>query len=125
MAGEKILIIDDEEDILLISQMSLRKVGDFEVVTALGGEEGLEKAARERPDLIVMDVMMPGLDGPATLERLKALPETAETPVVFLTAKAQRNEVERLKNLGAAEVLTKPFDPMSFPGRVREFLPFR
>ncbi len=125
MAGEKILIIDDEEDILLISQMSLRKVGGFEVVTALGGEEGLEKAARERPDLIVMDVMMPGLDGPATLERLKALPETAETPVVFLTAKAQRNEVEQLKNLGAAEVLTKPFDPMPFPGRVREFLPFR
>ncbi|MDP7385677.1 MAG: response regulator [Nitrospinota bacterium] len=125
MAGEKILIIDDEEDILLISQMSLRKVGGFEVVTALGGEEGLEKAVRERPDLIVMDVMMPGLDGPATLKRLKALPETAETPVVFLTAKTQRNEVERLKNLGAADVLTKPFDPISLPGRIRELLPVR
>ena len=79
-------------------------------------------AARERPDAILLDVMLPGLDGPSTLERLRALDGCSAIPVIFLTAKAQQAEVRRLKDLGPAGVLTKPFDPMTLPDQVNEIL---
>ena len=110
-----ILIIDDEDDIRRIAVLSLSRVGKMEVVDASGGQEGVKKAASERPDVILLDVMMPGLDGPATLSALRSNPATAEIPVVFLTAKAMASEIERLMGLGARGVLTKPFDPMSLP----------
>ena len=97
MAGKKILLIDDENDIRTIARISLETIGGFEVVLAGGGEEGLEVSAREKPDLILLDVMMPGLDGPATLKRLKETPASADVPVVFLTAKALPSEIERYK----------------------------
>lgn len=122
MANEKILMIDDEDDIRTVAQMSLQTVGGFQVVLASGGEEGLKMLAREKPDLILLDVMMPGIDGPGTLRRLKENPESAHIPVVFLTAKAQQMELEELKSMGAAGVLTKPFDPMKLPEQVREYL---
>jgi len=75
-----------------------------------------------KPDAILLDVMMPGMDGPAVLERLKADPGTAGIPVVFLTAKAMASEVSRLRGLGAAGVLTKPFDPVSLAGQIRAIL---
>lgn len=118
----KILVIDDEEDIRRITRLSLTKVGKMEVVDASGGPEGVRKAATERPDAILLDVMMPGLDGPATLSALRSNPATAEIPVVFLTAKAMASEVERLKGLGVRGVLTKPFDPMSLPVELRACL---
>jgi two-component system OmpR family response regulator len=111
----KVLIIDDEDDIRRIAVLSLSRVGKMEVVDASGGQEGVKKAASERPDVILLDVMMPGLDGPATLSALRSNPATAEIPVVFLTAKAMASEIERLMGLGARGVLTKPFDPMSLP----------
>jgi CheY-like chemotaxis protein len=111
----KVLIIDDEDDIRRIAILSLSRVGKMEVVDASGGQEGVKKAASERPDVILLDVMMPGLDGPATLSALRSNPATAEIPVVFLTAKAMASEIERLMGLGARGVLTKPFDPMSLP----------
>ena len=122
MADKKILLIDDEDDIRTIIRISLETIGGFEVLLAGGGEEGLEVSARDKPDLILLDVMMPGLDGPATLKRLKRNPTSADIPVVFLTAKAQQMELDRLKDMGAEGVLTKPFDPMKLPDLVRAFL---
>ena len=123
MANEKILLIDDEDDIRTVAQVSLQAVGGFQVFLAAGGEEGLDISTREKPDLILLDVMMPVLDGPSTLKLLKENPDSAHIPVVFLTAKAQQMELEQLKSMGAAGVLTKPFDPMKLPEQVREFLP--
>jgi two-component system OmpR family response regulator len=109
----KVLIIDDEPDIRRIVRLGLTRVGKMDVVEAASGAEGLIKAKEERPDAVLLDVMMPGLDGPSTLARLREDPATAGIPVVFLTAKAIAAELDRLKALGASGVLTKPFDPMS------------
>ena len=109
-------------DIRRIACLSLTRVGKMEVVEASGGPEGVRKAASERPDAILLDVMMPGLDGPATLSALRSNPATAEIPVVFLTAKAMASEIERLMGLGARGVLTKPFDPMSLPQELKTCL---
>ncbi len=123
MAYEKILLIDDEDDIRTVAQMSLQSVGGFQVLLASGGEEGIKTATSEKPDLILLDVMMPGLDGPGTLRRLKNDPDTSDITIVFLTAKAQQMDFVNLKDMGAAGVLTKPFDPMKLPEDVRKFLP--
>jgi len=116
-----ILIIDDEPDIRLIVRLSLQKRG-LTVIEASGGQEGVRLARRERPDAILLDVMMPNVDGPTTLAELRAAPESAAIPVVFLTAKAQRSEIERLRDLGATGVLTKPFDPMTLADEVLKIL---
>jgi CheY-like chemotaxis protein len=118
----RILIIDDEPDIRRIARLSLSRLGGMEVVDAGNGPEGVQKAETERPDAILLDVMMPGMDGPATLAALRANPATAAIPVLFLTAKALRGEVERLRALGAAAVLAKPFDPASLAAQVRDAL---
>jgi len=118
----KILIIDDEADIRRIAHLALGRVGAMDVVEAPGGAEGIRQALDTRPDAILLDVMMPGLDGPSTLAALRSNPETAAIPVIFLTAKALVSELERLRDLGAAGVLTKPFDPMALAGQVRAAL---
>jgi CheY-like chemotaxis protein len=122
MAIAKVLLVDDEPNIRKIGELSLKKVGKWDVVLAASGSEGLELAARERPDLILLDVMMPGLDGPATLAELKSRPETADIPVIFMTAKVQKQEVERYLAAGAIGVIPKPFDPMSLPTQIREII---
>lgn len=114
----KILVIDDEADIRKIARLSLSRVGGMQVVEADSGPEGVRKAEAERPDAILLDVMMPGMDGPATLALLRAGEATSRIPVVFLTAKVMTTEIERLKALGALAVLTKPFDPMKLPSEV-------
>jgi CheY-like chemotaxis protein len=118
----KVLMVDDEPHIRRIGELSLRGVGKWQVVLAGSGKEAIEIARRERPDVILLDVMMPGMDGPATLLELREGGDTASIPVIFLTAKAQRHEVERYRMLGAAGVLTKPFDPMTLPDDVRTIL---
>jgi CheY-like chemotaxis protein len=118
----KVLIIDDEDDIRRIAKLALGKVGRMEVVEASSGTEGVRKAQEERPDAVLLDVMMPGLDGPSTLAALRASEATARIPVVFLTAKAMASEVERLRGLGARGVLTKPFDPMKLASSLRSIL---
>lgn len=116
------MLVDDEELIREVAEVSLVKVGGWEVLTASSGEEGLHMAVGEHPDAILLDVMMPGLDGPGTLARLKADPATATIPVVFLTAKVRQSEQQQWIDLGAAGVLVKPFDPMSLADQVAEVL---
>lgn len=118
----KVLIVDDEPDIRRIARLSLSRVGGMEVLEASNGAEGLVRAKEERPDAVLLDVMMPAMDGPTTLARLREDPATAGIPVVFLTAKAIAAEVDRLKSLGAAGVLTKPFDPMTLARDLRAAL---
>jgi CheY-like chemotaxis protein len=116
--ARRILIIDDEADIRAIARLSLEKVGGYEVVDAAGGAAGVDAAVAAPPDAILLDVMMPGQDGPATLDALRARPETAHIPVVFLTAKAQQADREALLAQGAAGVLVKPFNPMALPAQL-------
>ena len=109
----RILYVEDEPDIQAIAQIALESIGGFTVEICSSGGEALDKATVFAPDLILLDVMMPGMDGPTTLETLRNLKQTEATPVIFMTAKAQPHEVERFRNLGALDVITKPFDPMT------------
>jgi CheY-like chemotaxis protein len=109
---KRILVIDDEDDIREVAQVSLELVGPFDVVTASNGRDGVERARTAQPDAILLDVMMPDLDGPSTLAELRADPATRAIPVLFLTAKTQAAERARLAELGADGILTKPFDPL-------------
>ena len=118
MAPRRLLLVDDEDHIREVAQISLETVGGYEVSTAGSGAEGIEKAASERPDAILLDVMMPGLDGPATFERLQRDPSTDRIPVVLLTAKVQAADRQRFEELGVAGVIGKPFDPMTLPDEV-------
>jgi two-component system OmpR family response regulator len=119
----RILYIDDEADIREVAMMALELDPEFQVRSCGSGAEGIDEAAEWQPDLILLDVMMPGLDGPDTLARLRALPSTARIPVVFITARTQAHDVQRLQALGAAGVIAKPFDPMGLPHLVRGYLP--
>jgi len=116
---QKILLVDDEPDIRTVGTISLADVGGFEVITASSGGEAIERARADRPDLILLDVMMPGTDGPTAMKTLAGDPETASIPVIFMTAKVQKSEVERFCALGALGVIAKPFDPMALPDEVR------
>jgi CheY-like chemotaxis protein len=118
----KVLIIDDEADIRRIARLALGRIGGMEVAESAGGPGAAEKALAERPDAILLDVWMPGLDGPAVLAALRRQEGTARVPVIFLTAAATPAEVEKLEGLGAIGVLKKPFDPMSLARRVRDLL---
>jgi two-component system OmpR family response regulator len=107
-----VLYVDDEPDIREVVELSLGLVGELTVHTCDSGERALEILPQLQPDLILLDVMMPRLDGPSTLQRLRADPNLNRIPVVFMTAKAMPQEVERFKQLGAVAVIAKPFDPM-------------
>jgi CheY-like chemotaxis protein len=122
MAAElkRILYVDDEPDIRAVAQMSLETVGGFTVLLCASGREALEKAGAFSPDLILLDVMMPEMDGPATLAALRQIPALTQTPVCFFTAKVQTTEVEQLKSLGALEIVAKPFKPMQLPQTLRD-----
>ena len=115
----KVLIIDDDADIRSIARLSLSRVGGMEVIEAASGGEGVRKAQDEKPDVILLDMMMPRMDGLETLVALRSQPATAMTPVIFLTARAMADEVERVTALGATGVLIKPFDPRTLSQDVR------
>ncbi|MFY0579645.1 response regulator [Cystobacter fuscus] len=123
MTIHKVLLVDDEDDIRTIGQVSLSRVGGWQTVLASSGADALTKAAAERPDLILLDVMMPGMDGPTTLARLRAQEATAATPVIFMTAKIQKQEVARYLELGAVGVIGKPFNPLTLPADIKKLLP--
>ena len=117
---KKILYVEDEPDIQMIARVALENVGGFELCVCSSGAEALEKAASFKPDLFLLDVMMPGMDGPTTLAELRKIPSLTNTPVMFMTAKVQPQEVEFLKSLNVADVIAKPFDPMGLATNIRE-----
>jgi CheY-like chemotaxis protein len=119
----KVLYVDDEPDIREVAAMALELDGDMEVKTASSGPEALALIdGGFRPDAILLDVMMPDMDGPAVLAEVRARPEHATTPVVFITARAQAHELARFISLGAIGVITKPFDPMTLSIELRAVL---
>lgn len=118
----KILVVDDDPDILLLASMALKKVGGHEVAVAKGGFEALDQAKQDLPDVILMDFVMEDLDGPALLERICAEEEMKQIPVIFLTAKTGPATVERLLALGAKGVIEKPFNPTNLSGEVERIL---
>jgi two-component system OmpR family response regulator len=107
-----VLLVEDDPDIRLVAKLALQEVGGLTVFEAASGPEALDLAASLSPDLILLDVMMPAMDGPATLKALRSDPGTSRIPVVFLTAKALPQEIVELRQLGALYVIAKPFDPM-------------
>ena len=119
---QTVLIVDDEDDIRDLARISLERVGGMRVLVATSGEEGVAIATSEQPDAIVLDAMMPGLDGPQTLERLKGDPATSAIPVVFLTGSLQEVERSSFIALGAIGILPKPFDPMTLAAELRRCL---
>lgn len=121
-AGElsRILYVEDDPDIQHIAQLALEIVGGFTVEICSSGQEALDKAAAFSPQMILIDVMMPAMDGPTTLLRLREHPATVDTPAVFLTAKAQPGEVAEYLANGAIDVIAKPFDPMTLADQIRE-----
>ena len=115
---QRILYVEDEPDIQAIARIALEAVGGFVVKTCSSGAQALAEAEDFKPDLILLDVMMPGMDGPATLKALRQQAALSGVPVVFITAKVQSSEVEGYKALGAVDVIAKPFDPMRLASQV-------
>jgi two-component system cell cycle response regulator len=116
---KSLLYVDDDSDIREIVQMSLSLDGDLQVHTSDGGERALLKMKVEKPDLVVLDVMMPGMDGPSLLRRMRSDPELARIPVIFMTAKVSASETGRLRELSSIGIIPKPFDPMTLGKQVR------
>lgn len=116
---KKILLVEDEPDIRTVAQLSLQAIGGFAVELCSSGPEALAKAPIFQPDLILLDVMMPGMDGPTTFQELRRRPELAAIPICFMTAKVQPQEVAHYKGMGALDVVPKPFDPMTLPALIR------
>jgi CheY-like chemotaxis protein len=114
-----ILYVEDEPDIRTVARMALEAVGGFKVHACASGQEALAAAGGANADLILLDVMMPGLDGPSTLKALREIPATAATPVIFMTAKVQPAEIAQYRSLGALDVIAKPFDPMQISAEIR------
>jgi two-component system OmpR family response regulator len=115
----RILLVEDESDIQAVARLALEAVGGFTVKICCSGNEALQEAPIFEPDLILLDVMMPVMDGPSTLKALRQLPLTAETPVIFMTAKVQPQERRYYEELGAIGVIPKPFDPMTLSSTIQ------
>jgi len=121
----RILIIDDEDDIREVAALSLEAVAGWNVTTASSGSEGIQFAAKLLPDAILMDVMMPGMDGPTTFRTMQKMPEIAHIPVILLTAKVQGVDQRRFADLGVAAVLFKPFDPLLLSQQIANALSWK
>jgi len=122
VGAKKILIIDDDEDILEVAQLTFEAVSSWQVFTATSGSEGIVKAQVQQPDAILLDVMMPKMDGVATFHQLQSNPATQNIPVILLTAKVQSIDKKRFATLEVAGIIAKPFDPMQLTNQVEEIL---
>ena len=116
--ARKILIIDDEDDIREVAALSLESVAGWEVIKASSGAQGLARAEEHLPDAILLDVMMPGMDGPTTFRELRKNQATAGIPVLLLTAKVQGTDQRRFADLGVEAILFKPFDPLTLATQI-------
>lgn len=116
----RILYAEDEPDIRAIAKIALEDVGNLKVEYCENGKEVIKKLNSFKPDLILLDVMMPEMDGPMTLQEVRKLPGQASVPIVFMTAKIQPTEIAHYKSLGAIDVIVKPFDPMQLANTLRD-----
>lgn len=119
---ERVLYVEDEPDIQAVARVALESVGGFEVQIYNSGSDAMEHVETIKafnPDVILLDVMMPGMDGPSTLSALRKESQFAQTPVIFMTAKVQPHEVADFKEMGALDVIPKPFDPMTLSGNIK------
>jgi two-component system OmpR family response regulator len=119
MSGLKILYVEDEPDIRALGAIAMESMGGFNVRVCDSGVEAIAAATEFAPQLIILDVMMPGMTGPETLTSLRALPATANTPAIFMTAKSQADDIGQFMAMGAIGVIPKPFDPMSMAGEIQ------
>lgn len=115
----RILYVEDEPDIQTVARLALEALGGFTVEICSSGNEALQRAPAFQPQLILLDVMMPAMDGPTTLKKLRELPQFAGTPVVFMTAKVRASEVAGYQAIGALDFIAKPFDPMTLASQVQ------
>jgi CheY-like chemotaxis protein len=122
MTAKRILVIDDDDDIREVAQLTLETMGAWEVLTASSGSEGLAQAEAEQPDAILLDVMMPDMDGLTTFHQLQTNPATQPIPVILLTAKVQSADQRRFTELGVIAMIAKPFNPMTLATQVAEAL---
>jgi two-component system, OmpR family, alkaline phosphatase synthesis response regulator PhoP len=122
MASKRVLIIDDEETIQTVVKFGISLAANWEVLTASSGPQGIQMAQTEPVDVILLDVMMPEMDGIATFQALQAQPDTCHIPVIFLTAKAQTDERRQFNDLGVSGVITKPFNSLDLPTLIAKLL---
>ena len=122
MSSKRILMIDDEEGILAVVRVGLKLTAGWQVLTAVSGMEGIEKAKTELPDAILLDMMMPEMDGIETLRRLKDDPQTQDIPIILITAKVKGGTANGVSNLDLAGVLTKPFDSLTLSNSIETIL---
>lgn len=118
----KVLLVDDEPDIRRIGELSLQAAGGWEVILASSGPAGLEAAKQHRPEVVLLDMMMPGMDGFMVLEGLRAIPGLETTPVIFMTARVNEDDIACYLKAGAAGVVPKPFDPTTLSADIRRTL---
>lgn len=116
----RVMHVEDDQSIQDVARVALEIVGGFQVCTCSSGQEALDKFTAFAPQLVLLDVMMPGMDGPTTLKQLQQMFDLRQVPVVFMTAKVQASEIESYKALGASDVVVKPFDPMTLSSQIRQ-----
>lgn len=119
---ERVLYVEDDPDIRAVAEIALEDVGGFKTAICESGSKALEQAPEFGPELILLDVMMPGMDGPATLKALRKLSGMESVPVIFMTARLQKSEIEEYRALGAVGVIPKPFDPMTLSEQIAGIL---
>jgi len=117
---KRILYVEDEPDIQAVAKLALEQVGRFTLEVCSSGQEALDKAVEFAPQLMLLDVMMPEMDGPTTLKKLRAVGGLESTPAIFMTARVQPHEIQEYIDMGAVDVIAKPFDPMTLSGQIRE-----
>ncbi|MGJ8546234.1 MAG: response regulator [Sulfitobacter sp.] len=115
----KLLHVEDDADIREIAEMALSLSGEFELVQCESGEAALNKVQEFTPDVLLLDMMMPGMTGRQTLEKMREMPQLVDTPAIFMTARAQHGEIEEMRSAGAVDVISKPFDPMSLGEQIK------
>ena len=116
---QRVLHVEDDASIQAVARVALEIVGGLQVLSCSSGQEALDQVAAFAPDFILLDVMMPGMDGPETLSRLGAVVDLTRIPVAFMTAKVQPAEIEHYRSLGARDVIVKPFDPMQLAAQIK------
>ncbi|WP_407293731.1 response regulator [Stutzerimonas zhaodongensis] len=116
---KRILHVEDDPSIQAVVKVSLEAIGGYQVQTCSSGSQALEEVEAFAPQFVLLDVMMPGMGGPETLTKLSERIDLSKVPVVFMTAKVQPSEIEHLRQLGAREVIVKPFDPMRLAGQIQ------